>query len=117
MAEPPLPHSSMQAFYITVVFCFLLLSLDTYIFSESLFSGMTDITGGTGDTLPSLLTVDETARYLRVHTKTVYSLIKSGVLPSSCVGRQHRIRKEDIEEYLRRQETRGVAKNGGKTPR
>ncbi len=46
--------------------------------------------------LPVLLTVEETARY---------------------VGRQHRIRKEDIEEYLRRQETRGVAKNGGKTPR
>lgn len=118
MAEPPL-HSSMQAFYITLVFCFHLLSLDTYIFSESLFSGMTDMTNheSSDDTLPSLLTVEETARYLRVHTKTVYSLIKSGALPSSCVGRQHRIRKEDIEEYLRRQETRGVAKNGGKTPR
>lgn len=67
--------------------------------------------------LPVLLTVEETARYLRVHTKTVYNLIKSGELPSSYVGRQHRIRKEDIEEYLQRQETRGVAKNGGKTPR
>lgn len=113
MAEPPLPHSSMQAFYITVVFCFLLLSLDTYIFSESLFSGMTEMTNretnreSSDDTLPSLLTVEETARYLRVHTKTVYSLIKSGALPSSCVGRQHRIRKEDVEDYLRRQETAG----------
>jgi len=66
--------------------------------------------------LPVLLTVEETARCLRVHYKTVYNLIRSGELPSSYVGRQHRIRKEDIEEYLRRQETNKAGTTDEETP-
>ena len=49
----------------------------------------------------TVLTVGETAAYLKVHYKTVYALIRSGRLKAAKVGRQHRIKKEDIEEYLR----------------
>ena len=47
-----------------------------------------------------VLTVDETAEYLRVHYQTVYSLIRQKKLKAARVGRQYRIKKEDIEEYL-----------------
>jgi putative molybdopterin biosynthesis protein len=49
----------------------------------------------------TVLTVDEAAAYLKVHYKTVYALIRSGRLKAAKVGRQYRIKEEDIENYLR----------------
>lgn len=46
--------------------------------------------------LPDLLTVDETAGFLRVSRETIFSLIKAGDLPALRVGKQFRIRKEAI---------------------
>jgi len=47
-----------------------------------------------------VLTVEETARYLRVHYKTVYRLIRTKKLKASKVGRQYRIKMEDIQSSL-----------------
>jgi excisionase family DNA binding protein len=51
--------------------------------------------------LEPLLTVEETAAALRVCTRTVRRAIKSGELPAVRLGRQYRIRRRDLEWFLR----------------
>jgi excisionase family DNA binding protein len=60
-----------------------------------------------------LLTTDEVVSYLRVNARTVYRLIQSGDLPAVRVGRQWRIRRNDLNEWLER--GRPVAASGPKT--
>jgi excisionase family DNA binding protein len=50
----------------------------------------------------SLLTAKEAAQRLRVHERTVLRLFKSGELPAIKVGWQWRVRKGDIDTYIRR---------------
>ncbi|MEX2503363.1 MAG: helix-turn-helix domain-containing protein [Egicoccus sp.] len=47
-----------------------------------------------------LLTVAEVAGVLRVSTMTVYRLIKSCELPAVRVGKNFRIRQQDLTDYL-----------------
>ncbi len=47
-----------------------------------------------------LLTVGEVAAMMRVSNMTVYRLIKSGQLCAIRVGKNYRLRRRDIEEYL-----------------
>jgi excisionase family DNA binding protein len=47
-----------------------------------------------------LLTVGEVANIMRVSTMTVYRLIKSGQLGAVRVGKNYRLRRDDIENYL-----------------
>lgn len=47
-----------------------------------------------------LLTAAEVAEDLRVSTMTVYRLIRRGELPAVRVGRNYRVRAEDLEAYL-----------------
>ena len=47
-----------------------------------------------------LLTVDETAAYLKISKGTVWTWCRTGQLPAIKVGRQWRIRREDLEEML-----------------
>ncbi|HSK21857.1 MAG TPA: helix-turn-helix domain-containing protein [Egicoccus sp.] len=47
-----------------------------------------------------LLTVAEVAGALRVSTMTVYRLIKSRELPAIRVGKNFRIRQQDLDDYL-----------------
>ena len=47
-----------------------------------------------------LLTAGEVADQLRVSTMTVYRLIRRGELPAVRVGRNYRVRNEDLEAYL-----------------
>ena len=48
----------------------------------------------------SLLTVSEVANMMRVSKMTVYRLIKSGQLPALRVGKNFRIRADDVDTYL-----------------
>ena len=47
-----------------------------------------------------LLTVAEVADVLRVSNMTVYRLIKSGQLAAIRVGKNYRIRQQDLDDYL-----------------
>lgn len=47
-----------------------------------------------------LLTAAEVAEQLRVSTMTIYRLIRSGELPAVRVGRNYRVREEDLAAYL-----------------
>lgn len=53
---------------------------------------------------PAALTVTEVAEILRVSTKTVYKLIKEKSLPAVKVGRENRIAKSQLIDYLRQRE-------------
>jgi excisionase family DNA binding protein len=48
------------------------------------------------------MTVHEVARYLRVHTMTVYRLINRGDLPAMRVGHGWRFKKDVIDRWLQR---------------
>ncbi len=47
-----------------------------------------------------LLTVNEVADLLRVSRMTVYRLIKTGEMSAVRVGRNYRLREEDVDTYL-----------------
>jgi len=51
---------------------------------------------------PKFLTVAEVAAMMRVSKMTVYRLVHSGELAAVRVGRSFRVKKEDVDEYLRR---------------
>lgn len=51
-----------------------------------------------------LLTPEEVASYLSIHKNTVYSLCKSGDLPSFKVGNNRRIRTEALRKFIESQE-------------
>jgi excisionase family DNA binding protein len=60
-------------------------------------------------TLPSVgmaasdfMTTEEVISFLRVNTRTLYRLIRTGGFPAVRVGRQWRIRRTDLEEWLSR---------------
>lgn len=48
----------------------------------------------------TLLTAVEVADQLRVSTMTIYRLIRRGELPAVRVGRNYRVRADDLEAYL-----------------
>ena len=47
-----------------------------------------------------VLTLDEVARYLRVHQSTVYRLLKKKELPGFKVGSDWRFDVESIDDWL-----------------
>ena len=51
--------------------------------------------------LPFLLTLDETAKALKVSTKTVRRWIKSGDLTAHRFGHQWRISESDLQTFIR----------------
>ena len=53
------------------------------------------------DQLPNLMVVTEVAAYLRIGRTTAYELIKSGEIPSMKIGRQIRIFREDLLNYVK----------------
>ena len=48
-----------------------------------------------------ILTLEEAAGYLRVHPQTVYRRLRAGTLPGAKVGDQWRLRKADLDEFLK----------------
>lgn len=59
--------------------------------------------------VPEILTPDETARFLRVTPVTVYRNLQNGKLPGNKVGGQWRIRRVDLEAWLRGRDTWAIA--------
>ena len=53
--------------------------------------------------LPELITVEQAAAYLQVAPVTVYRMLDAGKLPAAKVGRMWRIRKTDVDKFIRRQ--------------
>lgn len=51
-------------------------------------------------TSSEFLTVPEIAGMLKVHRITVQRWCKSGYLPSSKIGKEYRVRREDFEDWF-----------------
>jgi len=49
---------------------------------------------------PQIMTVDEVARYIRVHRSTIYRLAKNDMIPATKVGNQWRFRRDLIDDWL-----------------
>jgi excisionase family DNA binding protein len=54
-----------------------------------------------------LLTVAEVANVMRVSRMTVYRLIRRGQLKAIRVGRNYRVREDDLNGYLQEQSVTG----------
>jgi excisionase family DNA binding protein len=52
--------------------------------------------------LPTLLTTDEVAAYLRQKPRTIHDWIRAGVLPGVKIGRQWFIVEDDLRNYIER---------------
>lgn len=65
-----------------------------------------------GDDEAQLLTVGEVADILRVSKMTVYRLIKRGQITALRIGKSFRIRRGDLEEYLRTTQFDADEQNG-----
>jgi len=50
---------------------------------------------------PDVMTPEQVAEYLQVVTRTIYRMIERGDLKATKIGRVYRIRKEDVDSYLR----------------
>jgi excisionase family DNA binding protein len=56
----------------------------------------------------SLLTVAEVATVIRVSRMTVYRLIRRGQLKAIRVGRNYRVREDDLQRYLESHAVTGI---------
>jgi len=52
------------------------------------------------DRRPTIMTLEEVAKYLRVHKSTVYRMAREGAIPSTKVANQWRFKKARIDEWL-----------------
>jgi excisionase family DNA binding protein len=52
-----------------------------------------------------LLTVDEVAKEVKVHTETVRSWIRKKELPAIDIGGEYRIYRSDLDDFLQRRKT------------
>lgn len=50
-----------------------------------------------------LLTIREVADYLKMGLLTVYKMVKVGKIPAFKIGKQWRVKKEDLEKYIETQ--------------
>ncbi len=50
--------------------------------------------------LPDVMTIEETAHYLRIARSSLYKLAQEGRIPCQKVGRHWRFRKEAIDHWL-----------------
>jgi excisionase family DNA binding protein len=64
--------------------------------------------------LPVMLTISEVAEYLKLHELTVRRLAREGELPAFKVGRQWRIQREKLQEWIDARSGQGApAENEG----
>ena len=61
------------------------------------------------DPISRLLTVAEVAAVIRVSRMTVYRLIRRGQLNAIRVGRNYRVKEDDLQRYLKAQAVPGEA--------
>jgi excisionase family DNA binding protein len=59
--------------------------------------------------LPSLLSIDDVASYLRVSPRWVYEQVRTGRLPAMLIARSWRIRPDAVEEFAESFRTTGQA--------
>ena len=54
-------------------------------------------------TRKQIFTCEEAARYLRLHVKSVYRLLKAGKIPGRKVGGRWRFHRDVLERWLKKE--------------
>ena len=62
-----------------------------------------------GKDLPVMLTISEVAEYLKLHELTVRRLAREGELPAFKVGRQWRIQRAKLQDWIDARSGQGAA--------
>ena len=57
-----------------------------------------------------ILTPDEVAAYLKISKKTVYKLVRSGVLPAFKAGKHWRVPRADLGAWIARRSSESVGR-------
>jgi len=53
---------------------------------------------------PRVMTIEEVAKYLRLHKSTVYRMVQNHQIPGSKIGNRWRFRKDIIDAWLSEKE-------------
>ena len=53
-----------------------------------------------------ILTVEQVSKFLKLHQRTIYKLIRSGVIPGRRVGNSWRFLRSEVIKFLRAKEAR-----------
>ncbi len=64
-------------------------------------------------TASDIMTIEEVATYLHLHPLTVRALARKGQLPIFKVGRQWRIKRAALNEWIERQSAENVRQSDG----
>ena len=55
--------------------------------------------------MTTVLTLEETAEFLKVHPSTIYRLLKSRTIPAFKIGSDWRFNQESIQRWIEERET------------
>ena len=47
-----------------------------------------------------IMTIQDVAKYLRMNEATIYRYIQEGKLPAARMGRNYRVRREDVDKFF-----------------
>jgi len=51
--------------------------------------------------MKEILALKEVAQYLGLNKRTVYNLVRKGEIPGTRIGRQWRVKKENLDQLFR----------------
>src|SRR5262245_10922831 len=52
------------------------------------------------------LTVEQVSKFLKLHQRTIYKLVRSGIIPGRIVGNSWRFLRSEVIKFLRAKEAR-----------
>jgi len=58
-----------------------------------------------------IMTIEEVAQYLQLHPLTVRSLARAGAIPAFKVGRQWRVQRSILTQWLEEQALKNLSNN------
>jgi len=59
----------------------------------------------------SIMTLEETARYLKIGKSTLYKMAREGKIPAVKIANQWRFRKEDIDKWFQEIRDKEISSN------
>jgi excisionase family DNA binding protein len=67
---------------------------------------------GSTKELPSIMTIEEIAEYLKLHPLTVRKLARDGAIPAFKVGRQWRAQRVRLDEWMEERSMNNLGRGG-----
>ena len=63
--------------------------------------------------MTTVLTLEETAEFLKVHPSTIYRLLKSRTIPAFKIASDERFNQESIQRWIEERETKIISTQPG----